>query len=1231
MSGGEIKTIDLSNVKYATNEPKISIKIEKYIEYKDENSNINTTKLSNKNEVGFKLYNETDKKYLEIDNKTEFKNDNGYIISIKGIPVGKTYTLYETTFPTGIEPKIQPGYETYTENGTSKERVKIATIIVNDDGTVESSKDYKSGNKISNNDEIKGINLEKDIRNNVKYRLKWVEKSTVGKETIVGFSITNRKYINISGYAWEDRGSNDKENTVKGNNKYDKNSNDKIITDKSIRVSLIRRSEENNHPVYTQIGESIYTDKNGNYKIKNLDASNLEQYCVEFDYGGYTSFATSVQDYQENSDKYLYRPVDSIFNQDNTSKAVMHAVSSVEDEDILNENDDSNRKATTGSNPNTNFFSTLSDKLFLEWTNYDDNDIRPTLHNINLGIRQMIKPQDTVTTTLEYVDVSINGYDFKYYYGNSQSVASVDKAVYKKAGGVIAEFENIDAYTREIYPSDIAYKNTSDSDKDLKVTATYSVSITNGAKENITGVYEEKELEVQALEITYDSYIYTPIDENWTGTSGTITYAENIPAIEKDKSAQVYAKFEVNKSALEDLIKYQYITEKEPVIATAQLRHVYKRYDYSWIKPIKSSWLESQQSNYENYFRRSNSWKYYCLDQNGGKEHYSVPYYKNSSAYYFALILGGSRTISGTVFEDKRDENIYNEHKEVQGNGEYDNNENKVENVQVELLTDKTNNIISKLYRAAWEKNDDGTLSTVKHKEVDGVPVLEEDENYKDSNKDGIYIKEEARTTTGKDGKYSFKGVIPGEYYIRFTYGDGSQSIYDVDGNKIVSKVSSDEYKSTIVKDAYVIDAVNGKYKFNGEFSDKTYFWYMEAKENCNMLVDDGIEDKTFFYDNEINYITQNESFNEKTASTKQLSIPVEFTTNDNTNVTNTDTGTYNKCDKMNFGIIKKPEIILTIKKQISNVKVKLQNGQTFLNGNPSTKVPYIANLDSNWSTVGSHYVKAEIDNLYIYGAMLEITYTLTVTNSSDITYASEYYYKYGIDYENKENETNKENKEKIQKKEVQIGLVNLLEYVDPDISIKLKADNESDNNYTYSPTTEKTIPNSNTNDYYLAKKTLENKFKEMYESTDDVSKIKKIYEIGESNGLINTPLYSNQSANHNSENECSSTIKVVATKLMSSTASIYDDLDYLSLAQLSKIKTANNTYSDPTVMTEEAEEVTTGTRIAYEGIPWDSARMVVTPSTGLDRSMKYIIAGIIILITLGGSIVCIKRIIKLI
>ena len=75
-------------------------------------------------------------------------------------------------------------------------------------------------------------------------------------------------------------------------------------------------------------------------------------------------------------------------------------------------------------------------------------------------------------------------------------------------------------------------------------------------------------------------------------------------------------------------------------------------------------------------------------------------------------------------------------------------------------------------------------------------------------------------------------------------------------------------------------------------------------------------------------------------------------------------------------------------------------------------------------------------------------------------------------------------------------------------------------------------------------------------------------------------------------------------------------------MLKLQKAKIAHNTYSDPTGADSSAT-------IAFEQIPYDSSKVLVSPSTGLERNKKYIISVVVLIISLIGIVVCIRKIRK--
>lgn len=136
------------------------------------------------------------------------------------------------------------------------------------------------------------------------------------------------------------------------------------------------------------------------------------------------------------------------------------------------------------------------------------------------------------------------------------------------------------------------------------------------------------------------------------------------------------------------------------------------------------------------------------------------------------------REIKGFVFEDAKTTTpgSYNT-----GNGQYDNGENKVDDVIVQLIEVKNVSVGNKALKLEyiWQETESGS-NVVRYVTSDGQSQ-------------GEY------TVSNESGSYTFKGFIPGNYIVRFIYGDGTY--YDADSAGNLTKYNGQDYKSTI--DAY--------------------------------------------------------------------------------------------------------------------------------------------------------------------------------------------------------------------------------------------------------------------------------------------------------------------------------------------------------------------------------------------------------------------------------------------
>lgn len=118
------------------------------------------------------------------------------------------------------------------------------------------------------------------------------------------------------------------------------NQNDKRL--KNIKVNIYEKNENGK-----KLLETTTTNSNGEYKFsKKLLSQYLKEgrYIVEFDYSNYSGVAKTQEEYN-NSDKYLYMPVQPNISKIEGSKAITEETLPKKDKKII---DNNLYKAVTG-------------------------------------------------------------------------------------------------------------------------------------------------------------------------------------------------------------------------------------------------------------------------------------------------------------------------------------------------------------------------------------------------------------------------------------------------------------------------------------------------------------------------------------------------------------------------------------------------------------------------------------------------------------------------------------------------------------------------------------------------------------------------------------------------------------------------------------------------------------------------------------------------------------------
>lgn len=743
------------------------------------------------------------------------------------------------------------------------------------------------------------------------------------------------------------------------------------------------------------------------------------------------------------------------------------------------------------------------------------NDNTKTLENINLGIRQLHTPQYDITENLAYVKLTIKGYTYNYIYGGVDGPNRINapKVSFQKKN-------DIAGYTRAIYPSDIVY-NPEDATQKLKVSVIYRIDIKNTENQDVEDQYREKKLHITNIVNEFDTSRYDLNDNNWEANGNTATIKQNYlkekygNGIEKNQTSTSFIEFSVKEAAIKDILKHpEGIIEEFPTKVTSVGYHEYTRNDYSW----KNDLIKEQT--------------------------HTTPYDQRSSeAPYLIFKLGEQRTLTGTVFEDT----VVTNNGEKLGNGTFENNnENVVGNVKVELLDVEEGKTLANLPVSHLYNIKDAT----------------------DGTKDADIT--EAMVITDNKGNYTLSGLVPGYYFIRFTYGDGTQKIYDVNGNE-VSTVLSKDYKSTIVTSEAARNALG--------FTDNQYkeVWYKHLEGmNYSVAVDDldtrKIANTTNTAEKSVNVV----------AGTAKVSITIENTENDNsTNIEVKDNQQIevpnkSKFEGFNLGIIRQPNQEAKLEKVVSNMKLTNAQNNIVFDGNPQTaKMQGVSDLDNDKNNGGSAYVRAEIKEENIYGSTLELKYAIKVTNISDVNYYSDNYYKFG---------------DKTNAYEVTLKIEEVTDYLDE--ALKYEPDESDATRITLTPDSIEETEGDKTTKKYLVKIT---DWKTLYTENNKERKAQK---------------------------DTSDAVTLGTQRYLSNEES---DMEFVNEAEITKL--ANQTDPDDNSQ-DKAEKLVRTAPVEVHTNGKVKAVVTITPPTGLDRItiILYAVAGAVTLAILSAGVVIIKK-----
>lgn len=932
--------------------------------------------------------------------------------------------------------------------------------------------------------------------------------------------LTNeQKYVKLSGYVWED-GHSGKEDLR--NDEYDEGEESGVngitvyLKDKS--GSIVKQTTSGTYNGYSEIN-------GGQYVFENVNLGELEKgnYHIEFEYDGFKHEDVEVNLYENNTSKAADTSTRDILNNKFTSVDGNGSQSLYINGININYSNINNHVSSISSYSGMSVIASTDEAGY---NIYDD--FQPTMSEIryiNLGITEKEQTNYALTKDLYNVRVEVNGRSHVYRYGTTRYDEYGNPDFVNPAySDVYVKFQkNNGTYTRAIYKADANYEQDNDS-KNLKVYATYKIALKN-----------------QSNYLARINSIIDYCDNRFNLINAGTMIDDDVDKVSNDLSTpggkmwynQDYAKYIVNTNLL------VYPEETEYLYLQFEVTN-YNEPDGNWRKTLVSNeniaLNNVAEINSYTTFKDYDTNSYLAVVDN-----YSVPgnaipgrtdTYENDTdaACTFKLELGDQRSLKGKVFEDSTGKDKTTHTGDTRkGNGEYDTGETTVNDVTVRLIDTETNQI-----------------------------ALLYDDNLK------TFVN--AETNTKGDGDFEFVGYIPGNYVVVYTWGDEHYkvqyykgTIYDVNRTKGPYWYRGSEYSSdgvsrddTISRDLRKSDALDD------------HQTRMTIDEQMAKIKNNTIE-------NEINKLWHggSESITIKTmdSTTPNMEMSVEYPTD----VTD---GTKKQEEfeikNVDFGIVERAKQELELKKRVSGYKITLANGQTLVNatidenGEITGTYPYTINQKPSQTYNG--LIKTEMDNELIEGAKLEIEYTMTVKNISELDYTTWDYYDYGIIPSDD--------------KLVTISVSELLDYVDGRLSVVDDKWNSTDKNHL--------------KDVNASEK-----------DSKDINELKPYI-----TDKLTKPLTPKSPNNVN-------TVKLQTSKLLTST----DDNEFNNKSEITQVEKPDGPVRGIPV------KVTWGSDTFFHFNTNDSQTITILPSTGANKNYATpIIIVVCIIVIFGVGIVLIKK-----
>ena len=891
----------------------------------------------------------------------------------------------------------------------------------------------------------------------------------------------------------------------------------------------------------TEIAKTT-TDKNGYYEFKDQPAS--KQYYIRFKYNGQLYEPTT------------YQRVSKIIDNDGTLGPTTIAERSYATDGKQNRQNFNNKFTPVDSThtvPDRNDTTNAAFDIYAytgpngmeQLLYYGVSNSKEELLNINFGIKDREQFDMNLRKDLVKVDLHINGKSHTYDYPGGEQDLEVD-----------IRGTDIPDYNRAIRSSDLQYKAAAQYDQDpdkLQVIVTYKIQIRNQSVGKITGYITDL---ADYYDTSYEfirSYDENEQEISWEqqsdiSGSGKTYHSMHTTALADqgiDDKKWIFVEYKVTNDALRALIEEKQST-KENFAQISGYRNTYREQrkdlngqvitnagENAGLIDIDSTPanLNPTDSRVQEFVAYSKTDEYQSLGgEDKTKQSMAVFEDDADAAPGLKLIVDdiNKRRLTGTVFEDAALAEKLEQDNERLGDGVYAEGENVVNQVKVQLICTNTD----------------------------------------------VEIKE---ARTNEDGSYEITDYIPGDYSIKFTYGD-YESLVAVQANN--EMYTGQDYKSTIYQEANYSDS----------------HWY---NNNIDTRTNDAKDDQT--RRNEVNSYSEDLKYTNATVlnSTAQTDEATLRTLADNTNM-NANTAqmsmeveyvgqerTEYLVKNIDLGIIERPRSDIYVEKTVSNLKLSTAgDGQTIFDTNQSvSNLTWVPNTREKRGLI-----QGTVDENLVHGATLELTFSIKVINTGETDYKDETYYNTGV-----------------------ITNANNIVTLDPAMIVDYVSNNlvfDTNLNSGWQEITDKTQLTSG-NDPYI-KAVDENAF----------NGLQKVIVSTADNPIVQSdPIVPEKAKNKVGKASETQTATVFLTKVISSDGNTTEDTEYENTAEVIESITTNGR------RTYNAEIVSIpGNYNIGEPDTALSERIAIVPPFGAEDVVKYVLIAIAVAGVLGIGIFLIKR-----